>query len=533
MRVVTIHPKAAKVPLVKIPPQATTQNPNKIAEVVIVNGSEPESLDPQKASDAGSFNIHRQMFVGLTASDETGKTIPNAASEWTTADNKTWVFKLRNDMKWSDGKPLNANDFVYALRRLVDPATASPYGSYLVDAKLVNAEQIADGKAKPDTLGVKAIDDYTLEITTKDAVPYLPDLMMLPATFATPSHAIQAHGDKWIDPANIVVSGAYKLSEVVVGSHIILKRNEAYFDNANTHINSVAFLPTTAQASMARYQTGEVDVSGVPAELYKDLKAKLPDEVKTTPVLCTSYLEYNVKKKPVDDVRVRKAISMTIDRDILTKEVEGRGELSVYQITPPYTQGMTEVKPDWANLSMEERSKQAVALLEEAGYTAENPLQVEFLYSTSEAAKRLTTAMESIWKQRLPNAKFSTVNQEWKMFLDTRRNGDFQVSFSAWCADYNEPSTFLNILRSKSSNNQSFYANREFDSLLDSTLTAEATADSRTQAYVNAERILQKDLPIAPIDAWVHPTLIKPYLKGYTHNDPLQNWRVEDWQIAQ
>lgn len=513
--------------------KSSTKSSNKIADVVIVNGAEPESLDPQKASDMYSFSIHRQMFLGLTASDKDGKTVPAMATQWESADDKVWVFKLRNDVKWSDGTPVTAHDFVFALQRLTDPGTASPYGTYLVDAKVVNAQAISEGKAQPDTLGVKALDDYTLEITTTDPVPYLADLMLLPATFATPKQAIEQHGNKWTDPANIVVNGAYKLDDWKVNGHIILKRNESYFDNANTKIDSVAFLPVTAQAAMSRYKAGEVDFSGVPAEMFKDLKAELPDEVVVTPTLCTSYLEYNTKKAPLDDVRVRTALSMALDRDLITKEVLGRGEESSYQLTPHYTQGMTKVLPDWANLPMEERAKMANDLLAQAGYSQQNPAKVEILYSTSEGGKRLTSAMSSLYKQYLPNAQISVINQEWKMFLDTRHQGNFQISFPAWCADYNEPSTFLNLMRTGNSNNTSFYSNAEYDRLMDSTLSAGATDESRRQAYVDAERLLQKDAAIMPVFTAVSPSLIKTHLKGISPNDPLKNWYVKDWEITE
>lgn len=513
--------------------KSSTKSSNKIADVVIVNGAEPESLDPQKASDMYSFSIHRQMFLGLTASDKDGKTVPAMATQWESADDKVWVFKLRNDVKWSDGTPVTAHDFVFALQRLTDPGTASPYGTYLVDAKVVNAQAISEGKASPDTLGVKALDDHTLEITTTDPVPYLADLMLLPATFATPKQAIEQHGNKWTDPANIVVNGAYKLDDWKVNGHIILKRNESYFDNANTKIDSVAFLPVTAQAAMSRYKAGEVDFSGVPAEMFKDLKAELPDEVVVTPTLCTSYLEYNTKKAPLDDVRVRTALSMALDRDLITKEVLGRGEESSYQLTPHYTQGMTKVLPDWANLPMEERAKMANDLLAQAGYSQQNPAKVEILYSTSEGGKRLTSAMSSLYKQYLPNAQISVINQEWKMFLDTRHQGNFQISFPAWCADYNEPSTFLNLMRTGNSNNTSFYSNAEYDRLMDSTLSAGATDESRRQAYVDAERLLQKDAAIMPVFTAVSPSLIKTHLKGISPNDPLKNWYVKDWEITE
>lgn len=499
----------------------------------IGNGTEPESLDPQKASDSSSFTIIRQMFAGLVTSDATGKTIPAFAESWEHQDETVWTFKLRQGLTWSNGEPLTAHDFVYAMRRLTDPATGSHYGNYLADAKVANAKEIGAGKAKVETLGVKAIDEHTLQITLTDPVPYLPDLLTLPVTYAVPQKAIEAHGDKWLDPANIVVSGAYKLTDWQVNSHIKLERNKAYIDDAKTKIDTVSFLPVQGASEINRYKAGELDITtGIPPEQFQKIKQEHGSEVHTDPKLCTFYLEYNVNSAPFNDPKVRQALAMVVDRDIITGQILGRGEISSYQFAPATINGMTEIKPEWASLDKAGRAESAKKLLAEAGYSTTNPVKFEILYSTSETGKRLTTASASMMKEQLGGmAEVSIINQEWKTSLDTRRQGKFQSALAGWCADYNEPSSFYNMFRAGNGNNTGKYNNPEFDKLLDQTMQKGLSLDARNKLYHEAERLLQKDNPAIFIYVPTYNKLVKSNIKAESLADPLSNWQVKDWSI--
>lgn len=501
--------------------------------VTLPSGAEPESLDPHKASDAGSFDIMRQMLIGLTSADKTGATIPSAAESWTNVDEKVWTFKLRSDIKWSNGDALTAHDFEYSLRRLTDPKTASPYNSYLVDAKVANAKEVSEGKSPVDTLGVKAIDDTTLEITLNEPVPYLPDLLNLPVTYAVNKKAIETHGDKWIEPANYVATGAYKLKDWVVNSHITLERNTAYFDDAKTSIQEVNFLPISGAATVNRYKAGELDIVGVPPEQVDKLKSEHPDEIMSSPRFCTFYLEYNLAKAPFDDARVRRAISLMVDRETLTEKVTKRGEKPAYQYTPASIQGMGDVKHEWLSWDKAKRSEEAKKLLTEAGYSADKPVKFEILYSTSEMGKLINTAAASMIKEQSGGlADASIINQEWKTMLATRRQGNYNTAFAGWCADYNEPSTFLNVLRTGNSNNTGKYANPEFDKLLDQTLKPGVTSADRIKLYHEAEAILDKDAGIAPIYNAVSLRLVKPYLQADSLADPSGNFQIKDWALG-
>lgn len=511
----------------------TATTPAGKLDVNISSGAEPESLDPHKSSDAGSFDIMRQLLVGLVSTDKTGAITAGMATEWNSnEDEKVWIFKLR-DAKWSNGDPVTAHDFVYSLQRLTDPATASPYGSYLVDAKVANAFEIQEGKAKPDTLGVKAIDDKTLEITLTEPVPYFVDLLTLPVTYAVNKKAIEAHGDKWTEPTNYIVNGAYKLKSWVVNSHITIERNKDYFDDANTKIQEANFLPIASNATaINRYKAGEVDVAGVPPEQLEKLKAELGDEMHASPKLCTFYYELNNAKAPFDNPKVRHALSLAIDRDLVTQKVTKRGEQSAYQFTPPAINGMGEVKPEWATWELEKRLEESKKLLTEAGYSSDKPLKFEILYNTSEMAKLINTAVSAMLNERLGGMMdVAIINQEWKTSLDTRRQGKYTVAMAGWCSDYNEPSTFLNVMRSGNSNNTGKYKNPEFDRLLDETLKPGLTAGDRTKLYHEAEAVLDKDATIAPLFTSVSLRLVKPYLQADSLGDPSSNYQIKDWEL--
>ncbi|VEG13664.1 ABC transporter substrate-binding protein [Moraxella cuniculi] len=498
--------------------------------LIIANGSEPATLDPTKSQDTTSSAIIRQMFEGLVSGSEKGETVPGLASKWETADNKVWTFTLR-DAKWSNGEPITAHDAVYALQRLTDPNTAAEYQSYLADAKVLNAEKVAAGELPLDALGVKALDDKTLQITLTEAVPYLPDMFTLPVTFPVPKSVIEKYGDKWIDPANIVVSGAYKLKEWTVNSHVTLERNGEYYDNANTSIEKVQFLPITPANGINRYLAGELDVNGIPPEMIDKMRKDLPEEMKSLEKLCTYYLRPNTVAKPFDDPRVRQALSMGLDREIVA-EILKRDAPAAFQFTPTITQNMLETKPQWAALDREKRNKQAIALLAEAGYNAQNPLKFEFLYSTSETGKMLAGAFGSMWQKNLANIVQPTLNnQEWKTFLDTTNRGKFSLSIAGWCADYNEPSSFLNILKTSSSNNAGKYSNPQFDAVLENALKAGTTDEDRAQLYKQAEEIIAKDTAVIPLYTAVTVRLVKPYVNGFDGQDPMDHFLVKNFSF--
>ncbi|KFX22285.1 oligopeptide ABC transporter substrate-binding protein OppA [Pectobacterium betavasculorum] len=501
-------------------------------ELVRNNGAEVSSLDPHKIEGVPESNVSRDLLEGLVIADVNGKTSPGVAESWDNKDFKVWTFHLRKDAKWSNGEPVTAQDFVYSWQRLADPKTASPYASYLQYGHLLNIDDIIAGKKSPETLGVKAIDDHTLEVTLSEAVPYFYKLPVYVAMSPVNKTAIEKFGDKWTQPQNWVGNGAYKLKSWVVNEKMVLERNPQYWDNAHTVINQVTYLPIASEVTdVNRYRSGEIDMTynQLPIELFQKLKKEIPDEVKVNPYLCTYYYEINNQKPPFNDVRVRDALRMGLSQDILTNKVKNQGDIPAYGFVPPYIDGFNAQTPEWFTWSQAKRNEEAKKLLAEAGYTKQKPLTFNLLYNTSDLHKKIAIAAASIWKQNI-GVDVKLENQEWKTFLNTRHQGTYDVARGGWCADYNEPSTFLNSMLSDSSSNTSHYKSKEFDALVAKSLQVK-TDEERANVYQQAEALLNKDAVIAPVYYYANTRLVKPYVGGLTGKDPQDNVYVKDLYI--
>ncbi|MCK6761413.1 oligopeptide ABC transporter substrate-binding protein OppA [Enterobacter bugandensis] len=496
------------------------------------NGAEVQSLDPHKIEGVPESNVNRDLFEGLLVTDVDGHPAPGVAEKWENKDFKVWTFHLRKDAKWSDGTPVTAEDFVYSWQRLANPNTASPYASYLQYGHIANIDDIIAGKKPVTDLGVKAIDANTFEVTLSEPVPYFYKLLVHPSVSPVPKSAVEKFGEKWTQPANIVTNGAYKLKDWVVNERMVLERNPQYWDNAKTVINQITYLPISSEVTdVNRYRSGEIDMTynNMPIELFQKLKKEIPKEVHVDPYLCTYYYEINNQKAPFTDVRVRTALKLALDRDIIVNKVKNQGDLPAYSYTPPYTDGMKLVEPEWFKWSQEKRNEEAKKLLAEAGYTADKPLTFNLLYNTSDLHKKLAIAVASIWKKNLGvNVKLE--NQEWKTFLDTRHQGTFDVARAGWCADYNEPTSFLNTMLSDSSNNTAHYKSPAFDKIIAETLKVSDDAQ-RAELYAKSEEQLDKDSAIVPVYYYVNARLVKPWVGGYTGKDPLDNISVKNLYI--
>ncbi|MGP3591738.1 oligopeptide ABC transporter substrate-binding protein OppA [Vagococcus sp. WN89Y] len=496
------------------------------------NASEVQSLDPHKIEGVPESNVNRDLFEGLLISDVDGHPSAGVAEKWENKDFKVWTFHLRKDAKWSDGTPVTAQDFVYSWQRLADPKTASPYASYLQYGHIANIDDIIGGKKPTSELGVKAIDDNTFEVTLSEPVPYFYKLLVHPSVSPVPKAAIEKFGEKWTQPANIITNGAYKLKDWVVNERIVLERNTNYWDNAKTVINQVTYLPIASEVTdVNRYRSGEIDMTynNMPIELFQKLKKEIPKEVHVDPYLCTYYYEINNQKAPFTDVRVRTALKLALDRDIIVNKVKNQGDLPAYSFTPPYADGAKLTEPEWFKMTQEQRNAEAKKLLAEAGYTADKPLTFNLLYNTSDLHKKLAIAASSIWKKNLGvNVKLE--NQEWKTFLDTRHQGNYDVSRAGWCADYNEPTSFLNMMLSDSSNNTPHYKSPAFDKIIADTLQVTDEAQ-RSELYSKAEQQLDKDSAIVPVYYYVNARLVKPWVGGYTGKDPMDNIYVKNLYI--
>lgn len=483
------------------------------------NGAEPESLDPQRARTDSELYILRDLYEGLTALDAEARPVPAAASAWTLSqDGRVYTFQLREGLRWSTGEPVVAEDFAFALRRLVDPRTASPYAE-VVDV-IEQAADITAGHAPPESLGVEAPDPRTLVIRLKSPAPYLPGVLSHPSTFPVHRPSLAQHGREFSRPGHSVSNGAFVLEAWTVGSHIAAHRNPNYWDNAHNHIDRINYLQIADQAAeLTRYRAGELDVTyTVPAAQFKWVRENLGAELQVSPQLSTYYYGFNLYRPPFKDKRdLRLALSMVIDRELLTESVTGRGELAAYGWVPVGVADYTSQTPAWARLPFEQRVAEARRLYAAAGYSAAKPLKTEIRYNMEESHTRLAVAIAAMWKEHL-GVETSLVGEEFKVLLQNidKRNVT-QVFRSSWVGDYNDAYTFAQYLKSDFGLNLPGYRNPRYDALLTEAAT-ETDSARRRVLLEEAERLMLGDQPLLPLYFYVNKHLVKPYVKGWRNN---------------
>ena len=485
-------------------------------ELVRNNGSEPSSLDPHKVESDVENNIISDLFEGLVSVSPTGEIEPRLAEKWENKDNTVWTFHLRPGVTWSDGTAITAQDIVWSWQRLVSPLTASPYASYPGNMHIVNGAEIAQGKKAPETLGVKALDDATLVVTLTQPNAAFLAMLAHPSLVPLDKVLISRYGDKWTKPEHMVTSGPYKLSQWVVNERIVAERNPRYWDNAHTVINKVTYLPISSEtADVNRYKAGEIDiVYTVPINQFAQLKKTMGDQLDVSPQLATYYYEFNTTRPPFNDSRVRRALNMALDKDIIAEKVLGQGQRPAWLISQPDIGGVELHNPEYANWPRDKRIAEAKKLLSEAGYNESHPLVFNLLYNTSESHQRIAIAASSMWKKNL-GVEAKLQNQEWKTMLDTMHTHNFDAVRYAWIADYDDAATFLNNFRTGDSENTSQYSNPAYDEALRNAAKASDTM-ARGKFYQQAEDLLGQDVPAIPVYHYVRTHLVKPWVGGFT-----------------
>ncbi len=483
------------------------------------NGAEPETLDPHRAQSVNSSNILRDIYEGLVSEAPDGELVPGAAARWEISEDlRTYTFYLREEAHWSNGEPVTAADFVYGLRRCVDPATGSVYAEILTPIE--NAKVIIAGEAAPETLGVKALSDHVLEIRLKAPTPYF--LGLLAHSSAYPAHqaSVEKHGDQFTQPGNHVSNGAYQITDWVVASHITLERNPHYWDNDNSGVDVVKYLPIeNAESEFKRYLAGELDMtSTLPIPQIEWAQKNLPQDYQKYPFLGVYYYGLNLTRAPFkDNPELRRALSLALDREIITEKVTRGDQIPAYSWVPPGVSDYQPAEASFAGWSREKRIEEARRLYREAGYSDENPLEVELRYNTSEGHKKIATAIASMWKTTL-GAKVVMVNEEWKVFLQNVNTKKVtQVYRSGWIGDYNDANTFLELMHSKFGLNGTGYSNPQYDAYLDAA-SHESDINRRRELMHQAEQVLLEDMPVIPIYHYVGTRLVKPYIKGFVGN---------------
>ena len=497
-------------------------DPSLLAEHQILrrgNGSEPQSLDPHKAEGVPSSHILRDLFEGLTGESPEGDIIPAGAESWDISeDGLTYIFHIRKNAFWSNGDPVTAADFSYGLHRSTDPLTGSEYAQML--APILHAEDVISGKQDVSALGVKALDEHTLEIRLKGPTPYFLGLLNHSSTYPVNQRNVEEHGNSFARPGKLVGNGAYVLKDWVVRSHITLEKSQHYWDKENVIITEVVLYPIEDQSTaVKRYRAGELDWTyELPNNQFKWLSKHMPQDLQISPYLGVYYYGFNLTQPPFkDNPKLRVALSMAIEREILTDKVTQFGESPNYAYVPTGIPGYKSKTVYWAGFSREERVKEAKKLYEEAGYSETNPLQIEIRYNTSENHKKIALAISAMWKQNL-GVKTTLVNEEWKVFLENRKQKKLtQVFRAGWIGDYSDPYNFFELLHSKHGINDSGYNNPEYDALL-AQISVESDLDKRGEMMHKAEAIMLQDQPVAPVYSYVTKRLVRPSLQGWKPN---------------
>ena len=480
------------------------------------------TLDPQLNEETSGFHVIRDLFEGLLSQDANGDLTPGVATHYAASDgNTTYTFKLRKDARWSNGDPVTAHDFVYAWQRAVDPATASPYGWYLELTEMVNAKEILAGKKAPSELGVRAVDNHTLEVKLNTPLPYFPAMTTYATLFPAHGATIEAHGADWTAPGNMVSNGAYVLEEVVLNEYHTRAKNPMYWDAGNVIIEKVTGLVINdINQALTRYRAGELDhLEPLPPGQYPALKKELPDQAASVPRLCSYYYAFNHTDSgnpALRDVRVRKALGMAIDREVIVSQVLKGGQWPAYNFTHLKTAGFAMPEIAYGKLSQAERDAEATRLMDEAGA---KDLTLKLIYNTSESHKQIATVIGQMWKQKL-GVRTELANFEWKTYLDIRGNQEFDVARSAWCGDYNEASTFLDLLTTTHGSNDGKYSNPKVDELM----RASKTANDPGAIYVEVEQILAEDMAIVPIYHYANTFLLSADIKGWPYDNVENNW---------
>ena len=516
---------AASAGAAVIPP-GTVLSPKQ--EMVRNNGAEPESLDPAHTETVNATEIGRDLFEGLTSTDHQGKVVPGVAESWKQVDATTWVFKLRRDAVWTNGRPVTADDFLYGWRRYLDPKTAS-LSATIYAIYFVNGMDIVAGRKPLADLGAKALDPYTLEVKTPGPVPFLPGVMAAAQLAPQPRAAIEKFGKDWTRPGNIVGNGAYVLKDWQGNSKVIVEKNPRYWDAANVQLTRVTFLCVEdSSADLKLYQSGEEDfMEALPPGAYAALKAQYPNEMRNDLLLGIRVYSLNNKDPLLKDVRVRKALSMVIDREVLAGRITADGQVPLYGLAVQGLAGARPTRYDWADWPMDRRVAEARRLLAEAGVKPGTHLK--FVYNNSDYHRKMAIFAASEWKTKL-GLETDIDSLEFKVLIRKRHDADFQIARGGWVFFINDATVLLNLAECDSDFNDDHSCNRAADALI---AQAKLLNDpARREALLSqAARMMAEDYPMIPLLQYTAPRLVKPWVGGYGDSGGTNRYRSKDFYI--
>lgn len=501
------------------PNTAESSTPAGNQDITFALQNTPDGIDPNITSNSFAGPILFNTFEGLvTYSTKDGSLIPGQAESWTISDDGlTYTFKLRPGLKWSDGSPLTAHDFVYSATRILTPATGAQYVGLYTDY-VVGAQELYDDPTKTDGLGIVATDDSTLTIKLKAPAPYFIDILGMWAWNPVQEATIKANGDQWTNKADSYISnGPFKMEQIKLGESYVLVKNPNYWDAANVKLDKINFrLIPDASTALSAFENGQIDGQlTVPASDVARLKTSDSGLV-VTPAYATTFYLINNKVAPYDNVLVRKAINLAIDRNALVNDVLQNGGTPAFSpVAPGYSVDGKEFADGRSTFDLSPTSDPAAAkaALAEAGYPdgAGFPT-LQLLYYTDDTTKLMTEALADQLKTNL-GIKVEISNEDWAVYYDNIKAGNYQVGAMGWGADYFHPMTFLQLFKTDDPNNNSFYTNKQYYDLV-SKAQNETDPAKALELMQQADNLMSAEYPVAPLFYRANMMLVSPELKG-------------------
>lgn len=487
-------------------------------EITFVLNNEPDGIDPTITNNSFAVPFLLNCFEGLVTYDANGEVVPGNAESWESNDDMTvYTFHLRDGLKWSDGSPLTANDYVYSALRVLTPETTSQYVNMISDY-VVNGQEYYDGTASAEEVGIKAVDDATLEFTLKAPCAYFVDLVSMWVYFPVQEATVEANGDKWTTQADTYIcNGPFKITEMNMGESMILEKNENYWDAENVTLEKVNLrYILDVSTALTAYENGEVDgVRTIPSSDIARLQAENAG-VKTVPSYGTVYYDINCGKEPYNNPLVRKALNLAIDREALINNVaQIDAEAAFSFLSPGYVvdgKDILEGRSDFG-LSATADVEAAKAALAEAGYPdGEGFPTVQLSFYSDDNVKKIAEAIKEMWEQNL-GITVEVSSADWAVFYSDIQSGNYEVGAMGWSADYVNPMSFLPLLYTDDVTNNSFYSNPEYDAVVDQVKTEKDPAKS-AELVKQADEIVSADYPVLPLYYKANNYLIKDYVQG-------------------
>ena len=482
-------------------------------------GAEPQHLDPHLATSVAAHNIISALMEGLVSEDpKTLKPVPGVAKSWEISQNgKTYTFYLRQDAKWSNGDDVTANDFVYSFRRILNPNLGASYSSMLYPLKNAKIYHKGEKDWEEAKVGVHALNSHTLELTLEHSIPYFLELLNHFSWFPVHAPTIEKFGASekmgtgWTKPENFVGNGPFNLIEHRINSVLEVRKSPTYWDSNLVRLEGIRFYPIDAAYTEERaYSSGFLHLTQtVSADRIDFLKENYPQELHFEPYLGTYFYRFNLKVPPFDDVRVRKAFCLSVDRQRLVDKVLKGGQSPARSFTPPGTGGF--VPQEGFHFDPQKAKQLLNSYLAEKGLDKLPP--IELTYNTSEGHKKVAEALYGMWSDTL-GVEIQLLNMEWKVFLSTVSKGDFTMARAGWIGDYIDPHTFLQMWRSGDGLNMTGWENERYDQAL-SMAEKSNMADTRWEYFQICEDLLASEAPILPLYFYVHLTLRHPSVKGW------------------